>query len=86
MSLRIIRKQKVKDRTGISFSQMYKLILEGKFPPQIKLGPRASGWIESEIDAINAARITGKSDDEIRDLVKTLMEKRQKIANEILVA
>jgi len=50
MSLRILRKPKVRDRTGLSDSQIYSLISQHKFPKQIKLGDRASGWIESEVD------------------------------------
>lgn len=26
------------------------MVKDGQFPGQIKLGPRASGWLESEID------------------------------------
>jgi prophage regulatory protein len=57
----ILRMPKVEQRTGIGKSNIYKLISEGKFPAPIKLGPRASGWIESEIskwidDKINESR------------------------------
>lgn len=46
---RILRWPEVHQRTGICRSNAYKLIGEGRFPPPIKLGVRASGWIESEI-------------------------------------
>jgi len=42
----------------------------------IKIGERASAWPESEIAAINAARIAGKSNDEIRRLVADLEQQR----------
>jgi prophage regulatory protein len=35
------------------------------------------GWIESEIDTLNAARAAGMSDDEIRDLVTWLEAARK---------
>ncbi len=51
MTNRIIKRPEVSDKTGISRSQIYSLIAEGKFPKQIRLGGgRASGWVESEID------------------------------------
>jgi prophage regulatory protein len=38
----------------------------------VKIGARAAGWPASEVQALNAARIAGKSDDEIRELVLKL--------------
>jgi len=38
----------------------------------VSLGGRAVGWPSDEIDTLNAARIAGKSDDEIRELVGKL--------------
>ena len=39
------------NRTGLSRSGIYAAVAAGKFPTPIKLGPRAVGWLESEIDA-----------------------------------
>jgi prophage regulatory protein len=36
---------------GLCRSMIYRLESEGRFPRRIKLGLRAVGWIESEIDA-----------------------------------
>jgi prophage regulatory protein len=44
--------------------------------PPVKLGARAIGWPTEVILAINAARIAGKSDDEIRQLVRRLEAQR----------
>lgn len=41
----------VKARTGMSRSSIYKAIKDGEFPAPIALGPRAVGWLESEISA-----------------------------------
>jgi prophage regulatory protein len=49
-SLRVIRWPEVHDKIGISRSQVHLLIARGKFPPPIKLGLRACGWLEGEID------------------------------------
>jgi len=82
----LIRIKRVEEKTGLKKSMVYDLISKGEFPTAIKIGERACAWIESETNAINAARIAGKSADEICDLVKTLTAKRQQTANEILGA
>lgn len=46
---RILRWPEVQQRTGICRSNAHKLISEGRFPSPIKLGERASGWLDSEI-------------------------------------
>lgn len=46
----ILRLPCVKSRTGLSRSTIYLRISEGKFPQPIRLGSRAVGWIEAEID------------------------------------
>jgi len=42
----------------------------------VQIGQRAKGWPDYEVRAINTARVAGKSDDEIRELVKLLHSKR----------
>lgn len=42
----------------------------------VPIGPRALGWPDDEIRAITAARIAGKTDDEIRVLVEQLHAQR----------
>lgn len=36
-------------QTGLSRSTIYDLISQEKFPSQINLGPRAVGWVASEV-------------------------------------
>lgn len=50
MSHRIIRLKEVKQLTGLSRSSIYLKISEKKFPFPIKLGARAVGWVEEEIE------------------------------------
>ena len=38
-------------KTGLSRSTIYEKIKDGTFPKPVKLGPRAGGWFDSEIDA-----------------------------------
>ena len=56
---RILRWPEVHNKTGLCRSHVHQLIGKGLFPAQIKLTPngRASGWIESEVDAWLAQRI-----------------------------
>lgn len=53
----ILRLPAVKARTGLSRSSLYQRIRNGNFPRPVKLGPRASGWLESEVDAWIDARV-----------------------------
>lgn len=52
----------------------------GLFPMPVKVGVRAIAFPEDEVAAVNAARIAGKSDDDIRQLVKQLHERRDAAA------
>ena len=68
----IWRRTQVEAETGYSRSTIYLRIAQGLWPKGISLGPRAVGWPAREVAAINAARIAGKSDDDIRALVEGL--------------
>jgi prophage regulatory protein len=57
---------------GICKTAHYDDIKRGLFPHPIKIGRRASAWPDHEVAAMNQARIAGKSDDEIRQLVVEL--------------
>ncbi|MGO8778926.1 MAG: helix-turn-helix transcriptional regulator [Rhodomicrobium sp.] len=46
---RLIRLKVVLSRVGYSRSTIYALIKEGRFPQQVKIGPRASAWDEDEV-------------------------------------
>lgn len=46
----ILRLPTVKERTGLSRSTIYLLISKGSFPKQIKLGERAVGWLDEDVN------------------------------------
>lgn len=73
----ILRLPAVKTRTGLSRSTIYLRIAEGIFPKPVSLGSRAIGWPDGEVAALNAARIAGKSDSEVRDLVAKMEAARK---------
>jgi prophage regulatory protein len=55
---RVLRWPELKERIGLSRSHVHSLISRGTFPKQIKLGDRASGWLDSEISDWLEQRIT----------------------------
>jgi len=76
----IFRLPAVKSESGYSRSTIYLRIAQGLWTKQISLGPRCVGWPANEVAALNAARISGKSDDEIRALVVKLEAARKTAA------
>lgn len=77
---KILRLRHVLDARGVEKSQHYYDVQGGLFTPPVKLGAKAVGWPQSEVAAINAARIAGKSNDEIRSLVQQLLAARAALA------
>jgi prophage regulatory protein len=67
-------------RGGISSSTAYRHIAAGVLPPAVKLGPNTAAWLEHEIAAIDAARVAGATEDEVRELVARLVAARQQAA------
>lgn len=63
-----------------SHASIYNAIRDGLWTTGVAIGQRAKGWPEYEVDALITARIAGKSDKEIRELVKRLHAKRVELA------
>lgn len=80
MVSRILRPPAVVMARGKSRSGHYADVKDGLYTRPIKIGPRASGWPESEVTALQSACIAGKSQDEIRRLVQELEAQRQVVA------
>jgi prophage regulatory protein len=47
---RILRRPQVEERTGLRATQTDYLEQIGVFPKRVKIGQRAMGWIESEVE------------------------------------
>ena len=60
---KFLKLPEVRDRTGKSRSAIYQGVNDGTFPKPIKIGPRAVGWIEAEIEAHNQACIDASRPD-----------------------
>ena len=54
----ILRLPQVTGRTGLARSTIYAKIAERSFPKPVNLGPRAVGWLESDIEDWLASKIT----------------------------
>jgi prophage regulatory protein len=75
---KILRNPAVLAATGKARSSLYSDISAGLFTKPVKIGPRAAGWPEPEVAALQAARIAGKTESEIRTLVRELEAQRSK--------
>ena len=72
----ILRRGSVESQSGYPRSTLYLRISQGLWTRPVKIGPRAVGWPADEVSALNAARIAGQSDAEIRALVARLESAR----------
>jgi prophage regulatory protein len=79
--MKILRMPAVKAETGHrSHASIYNAIRAGLFTTGIAIGQRSKGWPDYEVRAINAARIAGQSEGDIRELVKRLHANRAELA------
>jgi prophage regulatory protein len=77
----IFRMPAVKAETGHkSHASIYNAIKAGLFTKPVQIGQRSVGWPDTEVLAINAARIAGQTEAEIRELVIRLHTKRTTLA------
>ena len=57
---KILRINRVAERTGLPKSTIYQYIRDGKFPKSVPLGERSVGWREEEINQwINSRQRVG---------------------------
>lgn len=57
----IIRLRRVMERTGLSRSSIYARIAEERFPAPVRLGARAVGWVEGEVEAWIRSKIEARA-------------------------
>lgn len=68
----LLRLPAVKAQSGYSRSTIYLCMSQRLWTRPVSLGARAVAWPAGDVVALNAARISGKSDDQIRVLVQKL--------------
>ncbi len=83
MANTLLRLPTVKARSGLSRSTVYLRISQGLWTRPVNLGGRAVAWPADEVEALNAARIAGQSDEQVRALVRRLEASRTKAGGSI---
>ena len=77
---RLLRAKAVIERTGLARSTIYLHAKQGLFPPPVKIGMNVAAWPEQEIRHVMEARIAGKTEDEIRNIVARIIRERTGLA------
>jgi prophage regulatory protein len=72
----LLRLPSVKQLIGKSRTTIYRDIQRGLFPRGVFIGGDRVAWPSSEIEALNKARIAGKTDTDIKKLVEELHQAR----------
>jgi len=72
----LLKDVEVGERLGMARSTTWDCVREGTLPPPIRRGSKWSRWPSAEIDHIEAAIAAGASDEELRALVRELIEAR----------
>ncbi|BBL74451.1 helix-turn-helix transcriptional regulator [Methylomagnum ishizawai] len=78
MARSLLRLPKVLAHYGCQRTKLYQLIKDGLFTPPVDLGGRCVAWPDMEVDSIINARIAGKTDAEIKVLVRELVSLRNR--------
>ena len=72
----ILRVKEARRCFGISRSHFYDLVSDGLIIEAVGISKRARGWPYYELEQILKAIISGKSEHEIRELVKKIKNQR----------
>lgn len=62
-----------------SNASIYNNVRDGLWTKPVRIGQRSVGWPDDEVRILCQARIAGKTDDQIRELVKRLHTKREEL-------
>ena len=74
----LIRRSELKRRIGYCDTIINEKIHDGILPPPVSLGGRAVLWVSDEIDTVLSAIISGKTDQELKSIVKHIVADRKK--------
>lgn len=78
----LLRLPAVKAQSGYSRSTIYLRMSQGLWTKPVSLGARAVAWPAGDVAALNAARIAGKTDEQIRALVLKLESARLAVVSD----
>lgn len=77
--INLLRLPEVIKRMGVSKATIYNMINEGTFPVPVKLGAKTSVFPEHEITLLQTFIIAGASDNEVKQIVNDILQKRRSI-------
>jgi prophage regulatory protein len=78
MNTQFLRTSGVLNVRGIGKSLHHVDVREGRYVSPVKRGERIALYPSNEVEALNAAELAGKSESDIRELVKFLHSARQR--------
>ncbi|MPY74616.1 MAG: AlpA family phage regulatory protein [Alphaproteobacteria bacterium] len=81
-----LRLSEVCKAKGCGKSSLYEEIQAGLFTPPVKTGKRASAWPSYEVQALNKARLAGKTEAEVKQIVICLVAARRAIDDSAIAA
>lgn len=82
----LLRLPAVKAQSGYSRSTIYLRMSQGLWTKPVSLGARAVAWPAGDVAALNAARISGKTDAQICALVLKLEAARLSASGDLATA
>lgn len=77
--IELLKKPTILKACGISKSTLHNRINSGLFTPPVSIGARAVAWPSNEVESITSAIIAGKTEADIKLLVKVLIQKRKEV-------
>ena len=78
--MKLVKKNEVVGIIAKSNTSLYSDIKMGYMTPPVSIGENSVAWPLHECNAINAARMAGKNNDEIKKIVRDLVELRKVVA------
>ena len=84
--VKIIKLSEVIVLSKLSKTSVYERVKHQLMPPPFSMGGRSAGYYEHEVNRVIAAMAAGYSDNEIKSLVKSFIEKRKQVANDLIAS
>ena len=81
-AIRFLRMGDLRQKVGLSRSQIYKLIADGDFPKQNKIGERISVWEESKVEEWMVSKINVDEEDLVTEVeIESEEEMSERVLN-----
>jgi prophage regulatory protein len=71
-------------RLSRGYSSIDNDVISGLITPPVKIGGKPKYWPQFEIDTLLAARMAGKDNERIKEIVKSLNDKRDQLFNSLI--